>query len=227
VSTTAASRPVVDSTARRQVGNAFLIAAGAWVVYIVLAFTVSASYEQALVDASDATDTAVNRLPAETLAAITADHPWSNLSGLVLVIVPALLILATRRASAVTGDRWGVRLAWLGAGVLWFYFLLNAGLAAGPDSLPPLTRDLDVLTVPLVSAGSVVSIGAFVLAALGLRRVGWRPVANAIAAGVAVVLTALGVITLVTSGYDEPVPPIALLPAELVVGTALLIGSRR
>ena len=227
MTTVAASRPAVDRAARRRVGTAFLVAAGSWLVYILLAFTLSAGYEEALVDASEATDTPVNRLPAETLAEITADHPWSNLSSLVLVLVPVLLIVATRRASAVTGERWSVRLAWLGAGVLWFYFLLNAGLAAGADSLPPLTRDLDVLTVPLVSAGSVLSVVAFMLAALGLRGVGWRPVATAIAAGLAAVLTVVGVITLVTSGFDEPVPPIALLPAELVVGIALLVGSRR
>ncbi|MDZ5620879.1 hypothetical protein [Nocardioides bizhenqiangii] len=227
MSTVAASRPAVDQATRRRVGKAFLLAAGSWVAYLVLAFTVSAGYEEALVDASEATDTPVNRLPAETLAEITADHPWSNLSALVLVFVPVLLILAVRRARAVTGERWGVRLAWLGAAVWWFYFLLNAGLAAGPESLPPLTRDLDVLTVPLVSAGSVLAVAAFVLSALGLRRAGWRPWATAIAAGVALVLAAVSVVTLVTSGFDEPVPPIALLPAELIVGIALLVGSRR
>lgn len=227
MTTLAASRPAVDRAARRRVGTAFLVAAGSWLVYILLAFTLSAGYEEALVDASEATDTPVNRLPAETLAEITADHPWSNLSGLVLVFVPVLLIVATRRASAVTGERWSVRIAWLGAGVLWFYFLLNAGLAAGADSLPPLTRDLDVLTVPLVSVGSVLSIAAFVLAAWGLRRHGWRRVACAVAAILAIADLALSAVLLVTSGFDEPVAPIALLPAELIVGIALLVGSRR
>ncbi len=227
MSALAADRQAVDLSTRRRVGNAFLAAAGSWVAYVVLAFTVSAGYEEALVDASEATDTPVNRLPAETLAEIAADHPWSNLSALVLVFVPVLLVVATRRASAVTGERWGVRLAWFRAVVWWFYFLLNAGLAAGPESLPPLTRDLDVLTVPLVSAGSVLAVAAFVLSALGLRRAGWRPLATAIAAGVVLVLTAASVVTLVTSGLDEPVPPIALLPGELILGIALLVGSRR
>ena len=65
--------------------------------------------------------------------------------------------------------------------VLWLYLVLTFGLLADPGSLPPLTRDLDVLTVPLVSAGSVLAISAFVLSALALRRHGWRPVATAIA----------------------------------------------
>jgi len=227
MSTVTSDRPAVDLTARRRVGAAFLAAAGSWVAYIVLAFTVSAGYEEALVDASEATDTAVNRLPAETLAEITADHPWSNLSALLLVLVPVLLIVATRRASAVTGERWSVRLAWLAAGVLWFYFLLNAGLYAGADSLPPLTRDLDVLTVPLVSAGSVLAIAAFVLAALGLRRHGWRRVATAVAVFIVVADLVISAVLLVTSGFEEPIAPIALLPAELIVGIALLVGGRR
>ncbi len=227
MTTEVAPRATVDVAARRGVATAFLVAAGSWVAYVVLAFTLSASYEEALVDASEATDTAVNRLPAETLAEITADHPWSNLSGLVLVLVPLLLVVATRRARAVTGERWSVRLAWLAAVVLWFYFLLNAGLYAGADSLPPLTRDLDVLTVPLVSAGSALSIAAFVLAALGLRRHGWRPMACAVAAGLVIADVVLTAVVMVASGFDEPLAPIALLPAELIVGIALLVGTRR
>jgi hypothetical protein len=227
MSTLTADRTAVDPTARRRVAIGFLAAAGSWVAYIVLAFTISADYEEALVDASDATDTAVNRLPAGTLAEITAAHPWSNLSALLLVFVPVLLIVATRRASAVTGDRLSVRVAWLGTGVLWFYFLLNAGLYAGADSLPPLTRDLDALTVPLVSAGSVLAIAAFVLAALGLRRHGWRPVACAVAVLIVVADLVISAVLLVTSGFDEPIAPIALLPAELIVGIALLIRGRR
>jgi hypothetical protein len=227
MTTEVAPRPTADVAARRGVATAFLVAAGSWVAYVVLAFTLSASYEEALVDASEATDTAVNRLPAETLAEITADHPWSNLSGLVLVFVPLLLVVAVRRARAVTGERWSVRLAWLAGAVLWFYFLLNAGLHAGADSLPPLTRDLDVLTVPLVSAGSALSIAAFVLAALGLRRHGWRPVACAVAAGLVIADLVLSAVLLVASGFEEPLAPITLLPAELIVGIALLVGTRR
>jgi hypothetical protein len=227
MSTLTTERPVADRTARRRVATAFLAAAASWVAYVVLAFTVSAGYEQALVDASEATDTPVNRLPAETLAEITADHPWSNLSTLLLVFVPVLLVVAARRAGAVTGERSGIRLAWLAAGVLWSYFLLNAGLYAGAASLPPLTRDLDVLTVPLVSAGSVLSIAAFVATVWGLRRHGWRPVACAVAVFLVVADLVLSTVLLVTSDFGEPVAPIALLPAELVVGIALLIGGRR
>ncbi|HET9422557.1 MAG TPA: hypothetical protein VFO49_15560 [Nocardioides sp.] len=218
---------VTDHAARRGVGRAFLAAAGVWVLYIVLAFTVSADYEEALVDASDTQDTPVNRLPAETLAQIGQDHPWSYVPAVVLLLAPALLIVATRRAAAVTGDRWGPGLAWLGAVVWWFYMLLNFGLLADPQDLPPLTRNLDVLTVPLVSAGSVLALVAFVVSAWSLRRHGWRRVASGVAALVAGVLLVLSVVTSVTSGWDEPVPPVGLLPAELILGIALMVGTRR
>ena len=193
----------------------------------MLIATLTADYEAALDDAAEATDTAVNRLPAETLAQLAADHPASNVTGLFLFLVPALLIVATRRASTVTGDRWGVRLAWVGGAVLWFYLSLTFGLLADPDSLPPLTRDLDVLTVPLVSGGSVLGISAFVLSALALRRHGWRPVATAVAVFLVVADLVISAVLLVTSGFEEPIAPIALLPAELIVGIALLVRSRR
>jgi hypothetical protein len=111
--------------------------------------------------------------------------------------------------------------------VLWFYLLLTLGLVADSDSLPPLTRDLDVLTVPLVSAGSVLAMSAFVVSALALRRHGWRPVACTIAAVLVVADLIISAVLLVTSDFGEPIPPVALLPAELIVGVALLIGSRK
>ena len=208
---------------RRQVGWAFVAAACGWVVYVVVVTVLAADYEAELVEAAHDLDTAVNRLPADVLAEITQDHPWSALTSLFLLLVPALLILATRRAALVTGERAGVLLAWLGAVVLWVYLLITFGLFADPQELPPLTRDLDVLTVPFVSAGSVLSLLAFVVSAWSLHRHGWRRVASAVAALVAAVLLALGVVTAVASGWDEPVAPVGLLPAELVLGIALLV----
>lgn len=227
MSAVAEARPTVDRSVRRRVAQGFLLAAGSWAGYIALIATVSSDYEAALVDASEATDTAVNRLPAETMAEVLADHPSGNVTALFLLVVPALLILATRRASAVSGDRWGVRLAWVAAAELWAYMLLNFGLLAGADSLPPLTRDLDVLTVPLVSIGSVLAGAAFVASALALRRAGWRPVACAVAVFLVLADLVLSTVLLVSSDFTEPVAPIALLPAELIVGIALLVGRRR
>ena len=215
-----------DLGQRRRVGRAFLAAAGGWVAYVVLAVTTSAGYEAALEDAADRLDTPVNRLPAETLARISQDHPWSNVSAVALLLVPALLVVATHRAAAVTGDRGGPRLAWLGAAVWWSYMLLNAGLVADPDDLPPLTRDLDVLTVPLVSAGSVLALAAFVVSAWGLRRHGWRRVASTVAAVLAAALLVVSVVAAAASGWDEPVAPVALLPVELALGIALLVRPR-
>ena len=216
-----------DLNARRRTGWAFLAAAGIWVLYIVLAVSFSADYEAALEDASEALDTPINKLPAETLAQITQDHPWSNVSAVVLLLAPALLIWAAARVRTLTGDAVAIRLAWLSGIVLWFYFLLNFGLLLDPQDLPPLTRDLDVLTVPLVSIGSVLALLAFIAAAWSLRRHGTRRVASTVAAVLAVVLLALSVVGAVATGWDDPVPPIGLFPVELILGIALVVGTRR
>lgn len=212
---------------RRRVGRALLGAAATWVFYIAVIATTSAGYEEALQEVSDDTGAAVSRLPAETLAGIVHDHPWSNLANLVLVLLPVTLVVVARRVAAVTGRRAPVAFAWAAAAVWGSYLLLQLGLLADPDSLPPLTRDLDVLTVPFVSAGSVVSTAAFLLAALALRRHGHRPVASLVAAAAASLLLLVMAVTLVTSGFDEPIAPIGLFPAELVLGIALLVGTRR
>jgi hypothetical protein len=52
-------------------------------------------------------------------------------------------------------------------------------------------------------------------------------VASAVAALVAAALLVLSVVASMSSGWDEPVPPIGLLPAELILGIALLVGTRR
>lgn len=215
-----------DHAARRRLGWTFVAAGLSWIGYLVLALTVSADYETALEDASDALDTPVNKLPADVLAQIGQDHPGNIASGVLLFFVPALLLLAARGTRTVTGDPWAERLAWLSAGVLWFYFVLTLGLFTDPDDLPPLTRDLDVLTVPLVSAGSVLALLAFVAAAWSLRRHGWRRVASAVAAGLAGALLVAGVVGSIVSGWDEPVAPVGLLPTELILGIALVVGTR-
>lgn len=214
------------SVDRTSLGRAVLGAAATWVLYIVLIATTSAGYEQALVDASDETGAAINRLPAETLAEIGQDHPSSFLANVMLLVLPAALIVVARRVSAATGSRAALASAWIAAAVWAFYLVLQVGLLADPGSLPPLTRDLDVLTVPLVSVGSVASTAAFVLAALALRRRGVRPVATIVAAAVATLLVVAMAVTLVTSGFDEPIAPIGLFPAELVLGIALVVGRQ-
>jgi len=216
-----------NPTSRRRVGWAFIVAAGSWLLYLIFAITLAADYDKALLDASEDLGTPANRLPPEIMAEITQDHPASVVTAVLLLFVPSLLILATRRAAAVTGDRWGVWLAWIGAIVLWFYMLITFGLFADPQDLPPLTRDLDVLTVPFVSAGSVLSLLAFIISAWNLHRHGWRRVASAVAAGVAGVLLVLSLAASLASGWDEPVPPVGLLPAELILGIALVVGSAK
>ncbi len=221
--TTTAVAP--DLGTRRRLGWTFLVAAGIWILYLVLALTLAADYEKALEDAADATDTPINKLPAETLAQITQDHTGNIVSTVVLLFAPALLILAASRTKAITGDPWGTGLAWLSGIVLWFYFLLNFGLYLGPKDLPPLTRDLDVLTVPLVSIGSVLALLAFIAAAWSLRRHGTRRVASTVAAVLATVLLVLSVVGSISTGWDDPVPPIGLFPVEVILGIALIVGT--
>jgi hypothetical protein len=216
-----------DLGTRRRLGWAFLAAAGIWVLYIALAVSFAADYETALEDASDALDTPVNKLPAETLAEITQDHPGSIVTAVVLLFAPVLLIVVAHRTRAITSDPWALRLAWLSGIVLWFYFLLNAGLYFDPQDLPPLTRDLDVLTVPLVSIGSVLALLAFIAAAWSLRRHGTRRVASTVAAVLAAVLLALSVVGSISTGWDDPVPPIGLFPVEVILGIALIVGTRQ
>jgi len=223
---TATIEAAPDLTARRRLGWTTLGAAGIWVAYIALAVTFSADYEKALEDASAALDTPINRLPAETLAQITQDHPASNISAVVLLLAPVLLILVARRTRSLTGDPWAGRLAVLSGVVLWCYFLLNFGLLLDPQDLPPLTRDLDVLTVPLVSIGSILALLAFIVAAWSLRRHGTRRTASTVAAVLAVVLLALSVAGALATGWDDPVPPIGLFPVELILGIALVTGTR-
>lgn len=222
-----AVRAGTGSADRTSVGRAVLGAAATWVLYVVLIATTSSGYEQALADASEDTGAAINRLPAETLAEIGQDHPWSFLANVMLLVLPAALIVVARRVAAVTGSRAALATAWVAAAVWAFYLLLQVGLLTDPESLPPLTRDLDVLTVPLVSIGSVLSTASFVLAAVALRRRGHRPVAALVAAAMAILAVVAMAITLVTSGFEEPIAPIGLFPAELVLGIALLVGRQR
>ena len=123
-----------------------------------------------------------------------------------LLFAPALLILAATGPARSRATPGRTRLAWLSGIVLWFYFLLNFGLLLDPQNLPPLTRDLDVLTVPLVSIGSVLALLAFVAAAWSLRRHGTRRVASTVAAVLATALLALSVIGAAASGWDDRCP---------------------
>ena len=83
-----------------------------------------------------------------------------------------------------------------------------------------------MLTVPLVSISSVLALLAFVAAAWSLRRHGTRRVASTVAAVLAAVLLVLSVVGSVSTGWDDPVPPIGLFPVEVILGIALIVGTR-
>ena len=53
--------------------------------------------------------------------------------------------------------------------VWWTYVALGLGLFADPENLPPLVRDFGPLTVPLVSALSLLALCSLVLASEAVR----------------------------------------------------------
>lgn len=187
-----------------------------WVGYLAIALSIGRGYEQALIDAADEHDTAVNTLPASTLAEVVQAYPaYSLVTAIYLFFPPVLLVLAAR---VLSRPGWW---AAVGALVVWaVYDVLNLGLFADPNDLPPLVRDLDVLTVPFVSAVAVLTLVSMLLVCEGSRTV--VPLAGRVGSVLCVVLAALTVWALVASDFEEPVPPIVAVPPALVLGIALL-----
>lgn len=211
-------------------GRTFVAVAGVWIGYLIVAFTLAGSYEQALADAADELGVPDNRLPANVLARIIDEHTVASLVGLPLLLAaPAVLLLAVvgarRRWPSSLAD-WSVRSAGVSAGIWWSYQLISLGAYGDPGNLPPLTRNLDVLTVPLVAASSAFALIAMIAATEALRRTGCVRRSAMVANVVAGLLLVAGVADTLLSGLDRPLPPIALVPPALIVGIALLRSAR-
>lgn len=219
------------NTLTKRVGLRFICLAGVWAGYLTVALTLAGSYEKALVDAAEELGVPDNRLPAEVVARIFDEHTFESLVGLpILVLAPAVLLfvaIGVRRHWPSSLADWSVGSAAASAAIWWSYLLINAGAYGDPDNLPPLTRDLDVLTVPLVAGSSAFALVSVIAAAEGMRRAGVIRTAARAASVVAGLLLVAGLAGTVLSGFGDPLPPIALVPSSLILGIALLRSSRR
>jgi len=212
------------------VGRAYVGAVAVLAGYVVVAVTIGASFERDLVAAAEREGVAVNALASSTQAEITHDHPvYALITGLLLFVSPVFLALAAGRIRTGAPGRLA-QLAWWSAlatlVVWWTYAALGLGLFADPENLPPLVRDFDVLTVPLVSALSLLALGSMVFAAEALRGHG---VVRRAARATTVVSLLLGVVSLVglvATGFEDPVAPIVIVPGGLILGIALLRERR-
>jgi hypothetical protein len=219
------------NTLTKKIGQGFAAVAAVWVGYMVVALTLGGSFEQALVDEADKLGVPENRLPAEVLARIYDDHMFTSLVGLPLLLVaPAVLLLTAvgvRRCWPSPAAEWCVRSAAVSAGIWWVYLLIDLGAYGDPDHLPPLTRDLEVLAVPLVASSSAFGVVSVIAAAVAMRPAGSVRKAATAAAVVATVVLVAGTAGMVLSGFGDPLPPVAVVPPSLILGVALLRAARK
>ncbi len=215
----------------KQTGHAFIAMAAVWFAYLVIAFTLAADYQEALVEAAEDLGVSDNKLPAEAIAQVFEQHTAGSLVGLpILFAAPAIMLMtafAVRKHWPSAFATWSVRTAVVSAAIWWAYLLIDSGSYLGPDNLPPLTRDIDVLTVPLVAAASAFALVSVIAAAEGLRKAGVVRRAARIASALAAFLLVAGLAGTFTSGFEDPLPPIALFPSSLILGIALLRSARK
>ncbi|KAA1416810.1 hypothetical protein F0U44_16615 [Nocardioides humilatus] len=213
---------VIDA---RAIGRLVTASALTLVGYIVVAVSLGADFEGDLEAAAEREDVAVNQVSTAAQAQITHDHPvYALLTGLFLFVPPLLLLLAARRvrrqaAGPLSTVAWWSTVAT--SALWWAYVALGLGLFADPDDLPPLVRDFGPLTVPVVTTFSMLALVAVVLLGESVRRHDRARRAARVATVVGVLLGALSLIGLVTSGAADPVPPILVVPGALIVGIAL------
>ena len=178
VRTVGAPQPVRRAAAEpepwaRAAGWALIGAALGLVGYGVVAVTLGAGFEQDLAAAAEREGVAVNAVATSTQAQITHDHGrYALVTGLFLLLPPALLLRAAGKVRAGVAGRLA-QLTWWSALttllVWWTYAGLGLGLFADPEHLPPLVRDFGPLTVPLVSALSLLALASLVFAGEAVR----------------------------------------------------------
>jgi hypothetical protein len=210
----------------------FLVAAAlAFVLYLALAATAGADYEAEIRDASKAAGTSIERIPPAENARIVQEYDaYSVVSGLVIMMPVALLFAALhfgRRAFSATLGAPYVEAAWwsiLGATVLWHaYMVLNGALSFfAPDHLPPLVRDLDVITVPLFDLMSVFALGGLIALGLAARKDRIAPKTALACVILAAFIMIAGNALSLAGGLDSSLPPPAWVPVALVLGIGLL-----
>lgn len=230
-------RPADRTTPRRPpswagtAGWALNGAAVALVGYVVVAMTLGAGFEQDLAAAAAREGVAVNAVATSTQARITHDHAlYALVTGLFLLLPPAFLLRAAGAIRTGAGGRLA-QLAWWSALatliVWWTYVGLGLGLFADPENLLPLVRDFGPLTVPLVSALSLLALGSLVLAAEAVRDADVARRSSRVTTVVSILLGVLSLVALVGAGFENPVAPIVIVPGALILGIALLRSTRR
>jgi hypothetical protein len=222
------ARPPGSSTSLARAGWWLIAHGGLMIGYFALSSTFGADYERALDDAAEHAGVAVNTIPASTTAAVVQMYPWYHLlSALYLLLPPVAVALAARHLRTYGGPG---RLSWRtavgGLAVWWAFIGLNLGTLADADRLPPVVRDLDVLAVPLLTVMSVLVALSVVAAAEAVRAAGVLRTAARVSSILGVVLAGLFAVALVTSGFEEPVPPIVAVIPALVLGVALVRSQR-
>ncbi len=206
-------------------------AALALVGYVVVAVTLGAGFEQDLATAAEREGVAVNAVATSTQAQITQDHAlYAFITGLFLLLPPAFLLRAAGRIRTGAGGRLAHLTWWSALATLlvwWTYAGLGLGLFADPENLPPLVRDFGPLTVPLVSALSLLALGSVVFASEAVRGADVARRSARVATGVSILLGAVSLAACFATGFADPVAPIVIVPGALILGIALIRSHRR
>jgi len=213
------------------VGWALNGAALALVGYVVVAVTLGAGFEQDLATAAEREGVAVNAVATSTQAQITHDHAlYAFITQLFLLLPPAFLLRSAGKVRTGAGGRLAHLTWWSALATLlvwWTYAGLGLGLFADPEDLPPLVRDFGQLTVPLVSALSLLALGSLVFACEAVRGADVTRRSARVATVISILLGALSLVALFATGFEDPVAPIVIVPGALILGIALLRSHRR
>jgi hypothetical protein len=205
-------------------GWAFIATAALYVAYLVIALTVGAGYEDGLVAAAERENASVNTMSAAAMARVVRDHAvYSTLTTLFLFLPGLALLRGVSDVRATAGGRAAGVARWsalAGLIVLSAFLVLNLGLLLDP--LPPVVRDLDVLTMPMVTTAGLLALVAMGSVAEAARHTGVARRAGRVSSILCALLGVLGVIGLFTTDQPDPVPPLFIVPAGLILGVALV-----
>ena len=100
--------------------------------------------------------------------------------------------------------------------------ILSLGLLAGPDNLPPLVRNIDVIMVPSTALFSTLGLVAVICAGLAARRVGVAPRTGLAVAILSGLFALLGIALFVGSGFTDNLPPFAPFITALILAIGLV-----
>lgn len=182
------------------------------------------------VAAAEAAGTSFNAVPVADQAQLAVRHAAFFVNQRLLSLVPLGLffaglqvLVATLRAAkgaVLSRVAW-----WLGLGMTIGFSAHNGlkfGLLAGPDNLPPLVRNLDVLTNPLTACFGMLGLGAVICAGLAARQARVAPRTGLGAAVISALFVLLGLALAVGSGFVNILPPLAPFVPALILAIGLV-----